>query len=85
MAERYEKLRHTVLSPQERVGPIDGLATFTRQGMAVWMRASAARHLPSPARPPVRGDACPLPRGFPDEVVRLVATMALSVGEAVRK
>jgi hypothetical protein len=71
--ERYEQLRTHALSGGGPSGWRHGLALLQRRGVAAWARAWRTT-LPAP----VAGTATPTPVDASDEIVGLLATMALA-------
>ena len=80
LAERYETMRRDVL--EDRRHGVRGLALLMCQGMAGWMKCAAEipAHIPSRA---VLSSEARLPPGIEQDVVDIVAAMALATAPEV--
>lgn len=82
LAECYEALRRDVLDSDGRRHSVRGLALLMCKGMAAWMKCAAdgpARSA-SPAIPP---GVTRLPHGIEQDVIDIVAAMALATSPEV--
>jgi hypothetical protein len=77
LVEDYETLRHAVVDLGGGAGSIQGRALLMFRGMAAWIQALAQRtertSAPLHTQAPVR-----LPAGMQENLVHIVATMALT-------
>lgn len=76
--ERYEALRGRALDLRHASTAREGLVVLLRHGMASWMEAWSTLPTPSTPTPPARRERPPLPDDASAEVVRVLASMALS-------
>jgi hypothetical protein len=77
-AERYEALRGRALDLRHASTPREGLVVLLRHGMASWMGAWSTLPPPSTPTPSAPRKRPPLPDDVSAEVVRVLASMALS-------
>ena len=79
----YEVLRQEVLAPGG-CGPslIRGRALFMFKGMAAWMK-SVPEAFPCSPLPVTRSSALNLPAGLEQNLVAIVATMAIATSEVM--
>jgi len=83
LAARYEALRRAVLDAPGRSHPaLRARALLVRKGMAAWMRGLAAA-APRAAAPTGAGAERPRPAGSQQQLVEILATMALATAREV--
>ena len=82
LAECYEALRRDVLDSAGRRHSVRGLAILMCKGMAAWMKCVGA-HPARTASPAAPVGETRLPAGLEQDVVHIVAAMALATAPEV--